>query len=160
MEIKQNIQISRNFTLYELLTTAQTDVAILTAQKNLNSEVFNNLERLVNIILQPARDTFKAPIIVTSGYRCPVLNTKIGGSKNSDHAYGRAADVTSDDNVKLFEILKKQGKFKQLIWYELEPKGKTSPQWIHVAYDQKDKRQEVLLCRIANGKKLYEVWND
>jgi zinc D-Ala-D-Ala carboxypeptidase len=33
------------------------------------------------------------PIIVTSGYRCPVHNSRVGGAKNSQHKYGKAADI-------------------------------------------------------------------
>lgn len=33
------------------------------------------------------------PITVTSGYRCPNHNAKVGGEPNSQHCLGRAADV-------------------------------------------------------------------
>jgi zinc D-Ala-D-Ala carboxypeptidase len=32
------------------------------------------------------------PVIITSGYRSPALNTAIGGSKRSDHMQARAVD--------------------------------------------------------------------
>lgn len=32
-------------------------------------------------------------IYVTSGYRCPLHNKAVGGVKNSQHLYGRAADI-------------------------------------------------------------------
>lgn len=36
------------------------------------------------------------PIIVTSGYRCPTHNARVGGAKNSQHKYGRAADIRAN----------------------------------------------------------------
>jgi uncharacterized protein YcbK (DUF882 family) len=33
------------------------------------------------------------PIIVTSGYRCPVHNKAVGGVTNSQHMQGKAADI-------------------------------------------------------------------
>ncbi|MGL4648755.1 MAG: D-Ala-D-Ala carboxypeptidase family metallohydrolase [Caldilineaceae bacterium] len=36
-----------------------------------------------------------APILVSSGYRSPELNAAIGGSRNSQHMRGEAADFTA-----------------------------------------------------------------
>lgn len=33
------------------------------------------------------------PIVVTSGYRCPTHNKAVGGAANSQHKYGKAADI-------------------------------------------------------------------
>ncbi len=33
------------------------------------------------------------PIVITSGYRCPIHNKVIGGVKNSQHTRGTAADI-------------------------------------------------------------------
>ena len=48
-----------------------------------NSEVVNNLEKLVEHILDPLREAYKKPIIVTSGFRSAELNAKSNGSKTS-----------------------------------------------------------------------------
>lgn len=63
------------------------------------------LEKLCKTILQPIRDKWKAPIIVTSGYRCPELNTLIKGSKTSQHIRGEAADILPA-NPKDYDALK------------------------------------------------------
>ena len=53
---------------------------------------FNTVDyELVNI-LQVVRDHFKKPIAITSGCRCARHNRKVGGSENSLHRIGRAAD--------------------------------------------------------------------
>jgi uncharacterized protein YcbK (DUF882 family) len=43
--------------------------------------------------LQILRDYFNAPIRINSAYRSPSYNEAVGGSKNSQHMKGRAADI-------------------------------------------------------------------
>lgn len=43
--------------------------------------------------LQKVRDHFGKQVIITSGYRCPTHNKAVGGSTNSYHARGMAADI-------------------------------------------------------------------
>jgi uncharacterized protein YcbK (DUF882 family) len=43
-------------------------------------------------VLERVRTHFDAVIVINSGNRCPKYNKKIGGSKNSQHIYSRAAD--------------------------------------------------------------------
>lgn len=43
--------------------------------------------------LQIMRSYFGSPIIINSGYRTNAHNTKVGGSKNSQHLLGKAADI-------------------------------------------------------------------
>ena len=50
---------------------------------------------LVEQLLDPIRRCYGAPIIVTSGYRCPALNTAVGGVANSHHIVGCAADIVA-----------------------------------------------------------------
>lgn len=47
-------------------------------------------------ILQDARNYFNVPFRVTSGCRCPMRNAQVGGADNSQHLYGRAADIMPD----------------------------------------------------------------
>ena len=44
-------------------------------------------------LLQDIRDHFGAPVVITSGYRTPAHNAKAGGTRFSQHLYGRAADI-------------------------------------------------------------------
>ena len=50
---------------------------------------------LVEQLLDPIRRRYGAPIIITSGYRCPALNTAVGGVANSHHIVGCAADIVA-----------------------------------------------------------------
>jgi len=49
-------------------------------------ELVNLLERL--------RRQVEAPIVIESGYRCPVHNAEVGGDDRSLHTLGLAADIT------------------------------------------------------------------
>ena len=44
-------------------------------------------------ILDKIRSYFEKPVTITSGCRCLKWNTAQGGSKNSQHMDGRAADI-------------------------------------------------------------------
>lgn len=44
-------------------------------------------------LLQMVRDTFDAPVTINSGCRCPGYNLDANGALNSQHLYGRAADI-------------------------------------------------------------------
>lgn len=44
-------------------------------------------------LLQKIRDHFKKPVKINSAYRTPSHNKKIGGSPNSQHMLGKAADI-------------------------------------------------------------------
>ena len=54
-------------------------------------------------ILDEARERLGVPIIVSSGYRCPVHNANIGGASQSYHMRGMAADIYSNQ-VNSFDL--------------------------------------------------------
>lgn len=45
------------------------------------------------IALEKLRKLVNVPIIITSGYRCPIHNKTVGGVKNSQHLFNNAVDV-------------------------------------------------------------------
>ena len=53
---------------------------------------FHLLHVLVDQLLDPIREAWGKPIVVSSGYRCKELNALVGGVKNSHHLLGCAAD--------------------------------------------------------------------
>lgn len=59
---------------------------------------------LVNY-LQKIRDHFQKAVHITSGYRCPTHNKRVGGATNSYHTKGQAADFYID-GVEPLEIAK------------------------------------------------------
>jgi uncharacterized protein YcbK (DUF882 family) len=52
--------------------------------------------------LDMAREISGVPYKITSGYRCEKHNTSVGGSENSSHKRGLAADIyTKDHNIRM-----------------------------------------------------------
>ena len=88
------MQLSKNFTLEELVTTSKTALLNINREAAANSEVvLHNLKELAVKVLQPIRDFYGKPVKVTSGYRSKALNTAVGGSQTSQHSHGEAADI-------------------------------------------------------------------
>ena len=56
---------------------------------------YHLLHVLVDQLLDPIREAWGEPIVVSSGYRCKELNALVGGVKNSHHLLGCAADITA-----------------------------------------------------------------
>ena len=100
-----------------------------------NKCAYHLLHVLVQQLLDPIREAWGEPIVVSSGYRCKQLNALVGGVKNSHHILGCAADIIAGnraDHRKLFRLIVKMQqegriKFTQLI---LEGDGR----WIHISY--------------------------
>ncbi|MCX8578903.1 hypothetical protein J3U35_05560, partial [Gilliamella sp. B2717] len=51
--------------------------------------------QLTAIKLELVRKALEHPIIITSGYRCPALNARVGGVASSTHTQGLAVDFRS-----------------------------------------------------------------
>lgn len=120
----------------------------------------DSIERLTILIIEvldPARELLGKPIMVTSGYRCSELNSKVGGQPNSQHTKGEAADLQCYNNKYLFDIIRENLTFDQII---LETKdlfdkngNKTGvKEWVHISYRKGKNRKQVL--RMHNGKTI------
>lgn len=148
------MQLSKNFSLQELTKSQQgTRLGI---NNTPSDTVINNLQGLVNSILQPLRDMLKKPISISSGYRSFELNTAIGGSRTSEHCFGYAADieVPGIDNKQLFDIIKKNFKFTQLI-LEFYQEGIPDSGWVHVSMNPTNLKNQSLLAVKQNNKTVY-----
>ena len=51
------------------------------------------VDEALMLLLQCIREHFGKPVTITSGYRTPAHNAKMGGAKSSQHLLGRAADI-------------------------------------------------------------------
>lgn len=78
--------MTRNFSKYEFECNDKSEMPI---------DVEMNIALLADQ-LQKLRDYLNAPITINSAYRSPSWNEKVGGSKNSQHLLGRAADIVVD----------------------------------------------------------------
>lgn len=138
--------LSKNFTLEEMTASAKAREQGI-RNELVTAEHVANLTALANCVLQPLRDWIGCPILIGSGYRCPMLNRIVGGVENSQHMKGQAVDIfINGDTVwgkMLFDYIEKYLPFDQLIW-EHNAKGTF---WIHVSY-----------C--ADGKNRHRVLRD
>ena len=115
-----------------------------------SNDIIDSLRRLCQNILEPLRQTLNQPVKVSSGYRCLRVNTKIGGSKTSQHLVGEAADIvvltmTVDG---LFEFIKQSGlPFDQLI--------QEFDRWVHVSFRPDPRGQSLKAIKVGNGHTKY-----
>lgn len=113
-----------------------------------------NLLALVKNVLDPLREAWGAPIIVTSGYRSIRLNSYVGGARMSQHVNGQAADIRtlSDkpaDNRKLRDLLIRLNlPFDQLI-------DEFNCDWLHVSFNEQYNRGQILSAKRVKGEVIY-----
>lgn len=114
-----------------------------------------NLVALVDNILDPLREAWGAPIIVTSGYRCHQLNQVVGGARSSQHCTGQAADIRTlsdrpEDNRKLRDLIVSLDlPYDQLI-------DEFQCDWIHVSFRSGKQRRQKLSAIRKDGKTIYK----
>ena len=60
---------------------------------------YHLLHVLVDQLLDPIREAWGEPIVVSSGYRCKQLNALVGGAKYSHHILGCAADIIAGNKA-------------------------------------------------------------
>ena len=97
------MNLTQNFTLEEMIFSSTARLRKIDNRPN--SQQLNSLKRLCEEILQPVRDKYEKPITITNGFRCPTLNSAIGGSKTSQHLKGEAADIISENNKELWDLI-------------------------------------------------------
>jgi len=101
-------------------------------------DLYQRAEALCQQVLEPLRERYERPVIITSGYRCKTLNYAIGGSANSQHTMGEAADILVPGAAPYDVCLWLQDSglpFDQLIY---------EGRWTHVSLSGQRNRHEVL----------------
>ena len=149
------MKLSENFSLSEL-TKSQTAV-----RKGINNEPgtaeIENLIHLAEAVLQPVREHFGKPVMISSGYRSPALCEAIGSSSKSQHARGEAADfeIHGVDNKELATWISKNCNFDQLI---LEFYNESDPNsgWVHCSAKVSEPRGQCLSATKVQGRTKYE----
>lgn len=116
---------------------------------------------LVDILLDPLREAWGGPLIVTSGYRCPALNEAVEGSETSAHTAGWAADLVPGDGRGVqglvdfaIEWLTATGlPFDQLI-----DERSGGSRWLHIGIRNLKGKQRRQMMGYENGK--YHIANE
>ena len=168
------MKLSKNFTLDELTKSPSATRWGFEEQFAPTQDIVNNLTLLCNKVLQPIRDILKDTITVSSGYRCPRLNAKIGGAytiingkpvQSSQHCFGQAADINytkqgAEHNNLILAAIKElmadpEFHFDQCI---VEFGTDINPAWVHISYSEKKNRMQVLRAYKSGKKTLYKEW--
>lgn len=108
-----------------------------------DADILANIKALFKYVLDPARKQYGASIQITSGYRNARVNALVGGASSSQHTKGEAADLTTgtkDGNKTLYNIIRKNGNFDQLI-------NENNYSWVHVSWKRNgnNRKQELAL---------------
>ena len=147
-------KLSENFTVAEY-TKSQTATRH-GIDNSLSEEHLENAKKLFANVVQPIREKFGVTLI-TSGYRSPELNSKIGGSSKSQHCKGQAVDLEclKESNADVAMWIENNLDFDQLI-LEFYTIGDPRSGWVHVSYNDYGKnRKSVLTASRVNGKTVY-----
>ena len=153
------MQLSKNLALSEV---TRSETSKRRGISNMPTpEHIENFKKLAENVFQPIRDHFGVPIRISSGYRSEALNKAIGGAgkmvngkyvPSSQHCTGEAIDIdmdgTSITNKQIFDYIKANLEFDQLIW---EFGTDANPDWVHVSYESTGKQRKQVLKAIKKG---------
>jgi hypothetical protein len=153
------MQLSKNLALAEV---TRSETAKRKGISNMPTpEHIENFKKLAENVFQPIREHFGVPIHISSGYRSAALNKAIGGAgktvngvyiPSSQHCTGEAIDIDMDGttitNAQIFNYIKDNLEFDQLIW---EFGTDTNPDWVHVSYESTGKQRKQILKAVKAG---------
>lgn len=130
---------------YDEATKSQTAIRNKIDNKP-NTEEINNMKYVASKVFDKVREHFGIPLKVSSFFRCKKLNTAVGGSATSQHMTGEAIDIDADGssitNAQVFDYIKNNLDFDQLIW---EFGDKKNPAWVHVSLKRNGKNRKQIL---------------
>lgn len=152
-----NLQLSANFMLHEMLASP-TAIAQRISNDPSPLELAHLMEACQNLF-QKVRDAL-GPLKVTSGYRAPLLNQAIKGSKTSAHMSGYALDC-QPQKVSLQDAMRWLAQsnlpFDQAILELGARREQTTDDWLHLGWKLPNtarQRRELLI--MENGR--YRLW--
>jgi uncharacterized protein YcbK (DUF882 family) len=122
------MKLTDHFSWNEMTTTSHSDL------RDVNREEAKNYACAIYLtanLMERVRAIVGSPIRVTSGFRGPTLNARVGGSKHSQHMRGEACDwqPIKGDLKEAFEKLATEVREKRLdVGQLLLERG-----WIHIS---------------------------
>lgn len=142
-----------NFLTYERATYSET--AIRKGIKNEPTPAHLENLKYLGAQLDKIFEVFP-DLKVNSVYRGKALNTAIGGSLKSFHCSGCAADIETKNNAALFNWIRANMQFTELIWEFGDDK---QPAWIHLGIVKgRENEREVLKAVSINKRTTYQVF--
>jgi hypothetical protein len=142
------MKLTEHFTLEEM---TRSELATRKGIENAPDDVtVENLRLLCVNVLEPLRVKLGKSIHVNSGYRSVRVNQLVGGSGNSQHCKGEAADIVVEGMTaqELFDfIVSNDFPFDQII--------QEFNAWVHISWRNPCRSQQLLARRI-DGKVVYQ----
>lgn len=111
-------------------------------------EIVEHLEELISKLLDPMREAYGKPLIISSGYRCPKLNQAVGGVSTSAHKIGYAADIKVKDVENLFNFVTEWVKARGVMFDQIFIETKGSSKWLHVGLKNQNGLQRRMISRL------------
>jgi len=109
-------RLAPNFWLSELL---HSETAVRHRLDNYPDAVaLANLRNHTGPGLQRVRDLLGVPVLVSSGYRSPAVNQRIGGSTRSQHMDGLAVDFTAPSYGTPYKVARAIMEHASLVKYD------------------------------------------
>lgn len=140
--------VSRSFSYHEF-EASETAKDYRITNVITTAEVRDSIKALVDNVLQPLRDAIGVPLRISSGYRCPALNAKVGGVPTSQHTRGEAADVwcaTLTPYQLACKVVELGLEYDQMVLY---------PGFLHLSYKLEGKqRMQILYNKSYKGRRL------
>ena len=99
--------------------------------------------------MQHVRDLINAPIHISSGYRSPMVNAAVGGSRTSQHTQGLACDFTAPFFGTPLQICRSIVASK-IIFDQHIYEG----EWVHISFSASPRRS-VLTASFKGGSASY-----
>lgn len=135
-----------NFALSEFTKSAKAEELGIDNTQLTASHV-SSIANLIVHVLQPVRDKLGFPMTIVSGFRCDELNEEVGGTDNSQHKKGEAADIQCFVDGK-FDIKRTRQMFMAMsemdvdqLLYERNKKGSV---WVHVSYKNPEENRNMI----------------
>lgn len=140
------MNITPHFTMAEV-TFSQTAIRH-GIDNSLPENLKNNALRQAEL-MEKIRFELGKPIFITSWYRCPELNARIGGSPTSTHMKALACDFVSpfgSPRAVALAIVRMGLEFDQLIY---------EGSWVHIGLSEGPLRQQIMTATFPQGRVLY-----
>lgn len=145
------MRLTDHFSLEEL--TRSETAERLEIDNTPEGETLSNLGVLAEGLERVREILGGMPIHVSSGYRCERLNRAVGGTRNSAHLSGFAADFTCAGFGTPQEIASRLER-SNLVFDQVIQEGA----WVHVSFAPRTRR-EVLTAHFGKSGTTYTKWS-
>lgn len=153
----EDIQLTDHFSLYQLTNTSHAD--LLEKNRDVTPDQIKKLTDLARL-LEHVQWVLNSPLTVTSAYRCPDLNKRVGSTDKSQHLLCEAADfIPGQQDLgfafrNLWKDVKDKGANVGQLIFETAERGDGHVSWLHISlgtpYRSVDRCKQIL--RYENGK--------